>query len=421
MNDRGITTAGLAAVGFMALCLANPVSAADMSLPTNAPSFVIPTKVMPKFLPETSTGQFWTEVDYLGWTVQGDRLPALLTTSPVGTARAQTGVLGAPGTTVLFGESETNDGWRSGTQLQGGYWFDREQIIGVEASAFGLENLSSGVATSSSGSPSLARPFFNTSTNQQDRLLVAMPGGSSGAVTVRELSRMLGAGAMYHQNIWSWGGDAAGPSPARGALGGRSGSLWGSGHIGVLVGYRYRYVSDHLDVASSTTSGPITVNFSDSLNANNDFHGLDLGLSGDFSKGAWSLEWRGKVALGANLNDTHINGSTVSAAGGVTTVTSGGLLAPRNAIGDNAQTRFAVIPEINMKLAYKVASNWQVVAGYSAMYWSGMQRAGDLVNTSLNPSTSPPPDGQPQGHAGPPPNRSSLLTQGLSFGLKYAY
>jgi hypothetical protein len=41
-------------------------------------------------------GQFWAEIDYLGWTV-----PPLVTTSPAGTPLAQAGVLGAPGTSVL--------------------------------------------------------------------------------------------------------------------------------------------------------------------------------------------------------------------------------------------------------------------------------------------------------------------------------
>jgi hypothetical protein len=420
MSYLGIKTVGSAMAGFLALFPAGSVVASDMSLLNSAAPPAIPTKSVAITVPETSTGRFWAEVDYLGWTVRGDRLPALITTSPPGTPRAQAGVLGAPGTTVLFGASDANDGWRSGTLLQGGYWFDSQQTSGVEASVFGLESLSSGLGASSSGSPTLARPFFNSLINQQDALLVALPGGPSGSVAAHELSRMLGAGALYHQNILSWGGNAGGP-PGGGGLVGPLGSFWGSGHIGVLVGYRYRYMSDRLEVASATTSGPVTINFSDSLNAANNFHGLDLGLSGDLRKGAWSLEWRGKVALGANLNDTRINGSAASTVDGISTVAPGGLLAPPNALGHSSQTRFAAIPEISMKVGYKVTSNWQLAFGYSAMYWSGVQRAGDLINTSFDPSAPPPPQGQPQGQGGPPPNRSSLLTQGFNVGMKYAY
>ena len=36
----------------------------------------------------------WSAADYLAWSVSGDKLPALVTTSPPGTPQAQAGVLG---------------------------------------------------------------------------------------------------------------------------------------------------------------------------------------------------------------------------------------------------------------------------------------------------------------------------------------
>ena len=51
-------------------------------------------------------GRVWLRADYLMWFTTGTRLPPLVTTSPQGTPANQAGVLGAPGTTILFGGSD---------------------------------------------------------------------------------------------------------------------------------------------------------------------------------------------------------------------------------------------------------------------------------------------------------------------------
>src|SRR5262245_8106792 len=58
-------------------------------------------------------GCVWASAEYLLWWTKGDRLPPLLTTSPVGTPLANAGVLGRPGTSVLFGDERVNDDARS--------------------------------------------------------------------------------------------------------------------------------------------------------------------------------------------------------------------------------------------------------------------------------------------------------------------
>jgi len=173
------------------------------------------TKAPPKV--SDSGSPFWAEIDYLAWTVKGDRPPPLVTTSPAGTPGLQAGVLGAPATSVLFGDSAVNGGWRSGGRLQAGYWFDPRHNKGIEVSFFDLQGASTGFATDSSAHPILARPFFNALTNAQDAALVGFPGLITGAVAVNESSRLLGAGALYRQEIGTWNGQ----------------------RISALAGYRY--------------------------------------------------------------------------------------------------------------------------------------------------------------------------------------
>jgi hypothetical protein len=163
----------------------------------------LPVKAPPK--PVEASGQFWAGVDYLAWTVKGDHLPALVTTSPVGGPPASAGVLGAPGTSVLFGNSNVDNGWRSGGRLRAGYWFDPQHSKGIEFSFFDLENASTGFAANSAAYPILAQPFFDPTINQQNARLSGFPGFITGSIAVNETSRLLGAGALYRQDLGSFG------------------------------------------------------------------------------------------------------------------------------------------------------------------------------------------------------------------------
>jgi hypothetical protein len=395
MGKESFTTISLAAAWGAAavlagLCGDGSASAADLPLVAKAP-------------PKTADAgnPFWVEVDALGWSVKSDRPPALLTTSPAGTPPAQAGVLGAPTTSVLFGDSSVNGGWRPGGQLRAGYWLDPQRDKGIEFSFFDLEDGSSGIAANSATNAILARPFFNTATGAQDTQLVAFPGFLTGGATVSETSRLLGAGALYRGDI---------------------GSLAGQ-RISALIGYRYLHSSDSLTIASASSAAifPISFGASDAFHARSDFHGVDLGIAGEWTRGLWSLEWRGKVALGANLSSAQISGATTTSFGGVTTTAPGGLLALSSNIGNFSQTRFSAVPEVSVKAGYQVAPQWRIVAGYDLLYWTGVQRAGGLIDTIVNPNLLPP--ATPGGPQRPQPvfNTSPLLAQGFNVGVRYDY
>ena len=378
--------AAAAGVAFAAISLSGSALAADLRL-----------KAPPK---PVDFNPFWAEADYLAWSVSGDKLPALVTTAPVGTPFGVAGVLGQPTTTVLFGNSSVNNDWRSGGRITGGYWFDPQRSRGIETSFFGLANASTGFAASSGAYPILTRPFTNALTGLPDALIASFPGISTGSVNASETSRLFGAGALYRQDIGMWSGQ----------------------RVNALIGYRYLRSSDTLwitDTASSVAFGTFTP--SDNFKAASNFHGLDLGLTGDWRNGPWSLEWRGKVALGANLNTADVSGSTTSTIAGFTTTVPGGFLALASNSGHFSQTKFAVIPELSLKAGYQIAPAWRLTVGYDVLYWTGVQRAGGLIDTNINPSLVPP--GPPAGPTRPLPvmNTTNLLAQGFSFGVRYNY
>jgi hypothetical protein len=183
-------------------------AAADLRLKAKAPP------------PPPPAGAFWLEADYLLWSVKGDKLPAL----------ASTGVLGAPGTVVLFGDAAVNDRWRSGGQIKAGYWFDPQHAWGIEGSFFGLEDVSTRFNAASNGSSVLAVPFFNVQAGQQDSFIIASPGlGGGGQIAISETSRLWGAGFALRKEICA--------SCA--------------GRVSALVGYRYLHASDDLAIVTN--------------------------------------------------------------------------------------------------------------------------------------------------------------------------
>ena len=212
--------------------------------------------------------------------------------------------------------------------------------------------------------------------------------------------RALGASALYRQDIGAFAGE----------------------RISALIGYRYPHSSDKLSIPTvANAAGVVAITGNDAFNTASDFHGIDLGLVGTWRSGPWMLEWRGEVALGANLNSANINGASTISGFGATTNFSGNFLAVSSNIGNYSQTRFAAVPELALKAAYEFAPRWQLVGGYDLLYWTGVQRAGGLIDTTVNPNLIPPNSGGGPARPMPVFNTTSLLAQGFSFGVRYNY
>jgi hypothetical protein len=98
----------------------------------------------------------------------------------------------------------------------------------------------------------------------------------------------------------------------------------------------------------------------------------------------------------------------------------GELLALSSNIGNTSQTRFAAVPDLALKAGYQFAPGWRVNASYE-LYWTGVQRAGGLIDTTVNPNLLPPPIAggplRPQAQF----DTSSLLAQGFGIGLSHEF
>jgi hypothetical protein len=354
----------------------------------------------------------WAEVEYLLWWMRGDPLPPLVTTSPAGTPQSQAGVLGAPGTTVLFGGSGVNSDLRSGGRFTLGSWLDDCQKFGVEADYFLLESKDTEFAASSGGSPILARPFFGVSGAPASQL-VAFPGLVRGSVSADAASTgLVGADALVRANLCC-------------------GCCY---RLDAVGGYRFLRLADRLGIdenlVSTNPSNPFFVPLGtrlvigDRFDTVNEFHGGEIGLRGELRRGAWLLQGLAQVAVGNNHEVVDINGGTTIAVPGSPPVPHvGGLLALSSNIGHFSRDETVVIPEFGARAGYQITPGLRAFVGYTFLYWGEVARAGNQIDQTVNTSLLPPATTPVSGPLRPAPRLadSTFWAQGISLGLEFRY
>jgi hypothetical protein len=361
-----------------------------------------------------STPRLWAQADMLVWWLKGQQTPALVTTSPDGTPRPQAGVLGGP-TTVLHGDTGLDDNHRYGMRATLGYWLDDCGCTAAEVTWFSLgDGANSGNfyagAFGTPLSPILARPFFDVVGDQQNSELVAFPDVLEGSVEVLTSSEMHSVATLLRRNL-------------RRSCGSR---------LDFVGGYRYLRFREGLTVyedLTSTDPGGIVavgtqIELLDSFSTENDFHGGEFGLSAVIDRGQWSLDALAKIAFGNMHQTISIDGSTsVTVPNGTPVVSNGGLLALSSNIGTYSQDSFAMIPELNLNLRYRLNCRTSLTAGYSLLWITDVARAGEQIDFGVNTSQLPANGGSVVG-----PNRpdvlmssTSMWAQGLNFGLLWEY
>jgi hypothetical protein len=349
----------------------------------------------------------WAQADFLLWWMQGAHLPPLVTTSPSGTPIGQAGVLGNS-TTVLFGNSVVDNGPRLGGRIEVGYWFDDRQTWGIQADFFLLETRATNFSAASNGAPILARPFTDANSGGQASERIAFPGDITGSIQASDgTTGLLGTGILVREKL----------------------CCTDCFRLDVMGGYRYLHFADRLGVTEDLTNvNPNNPNFiplganvvvADRFNATNDLHAFDLGVAGAWSYGPLSLGVRGRFAVGYDRQTVDVSGITrVTVPGAPPAVNRGGLLALSSNIGLHSQKDVSVVPQLDFKLAYRITPNLTASIGYTFLYWSGVVRAGDQVDTTVN-ATLIPPVVAPAGPIRPAFTfqQSNLWAQGINLGL----
>lgn len=328
----------------------------------------------------------WFGVEYLGWQLDGNRIPALVTRGPLDDYPGTAGQLGQPATEILSGNGEVNDGWRSGYRVFGGFWLDCCRTCGIGADYFNVGDDDYNF-TSPEGDYITGRPFFNSETGEDDVELVSVPDELQGTAQVRSDDDFQGAGLTLNRSLWRCCDPCTGN---------------GSG-ASLLGGYRYyNYDSDlsiteRLTILEDTPTNLVpgtTILVRDQFRTENEFHGGEIGLQGYKKRCWWWVDGMAKLAMGNQHRTVRINGTTiVSVPDDDTTVNQGGLLTSEvTNIGRYRDSDFVLIPEFRLGVGACVTRCVSVRAGYNVIIWNDVARAGSHLPPGLavDPNNLPP-------------------------------
>jgi hypothetical protein len=367
---------------------------------------------------------FWFKGDYLLWWTKNGPLPVALVTQ--GTPPGD-GILGQPGTRILYGDQNIGFNPASGYRLTAGFSLAPGSGLFVEGSWMQLQTQSTQFSARSgaNGSTLIAQPITNAVTGNQDSEAVSFPnpGGFVGGIQVNSTSRLEG----YDVNL---GFD----------LGSNNGH-----RLELLAGFRSQDLREGLSVQSrfADAAGPggaagltflgvpdlagSTFTTLDSFQTSNVFYGGQIGARFTQEWGIFSLQLQGKLALGATHEVATIFGASSITTPGVGSMSvPGGVLALPSNMGQYSRNVFSVIPEGALTLGVQLTSHLRATASYNILYWNDVSRPGNLIDTTVNRYNVP--TDQLFGTGGGPARPafqgfrgSDYWAQGITFGLEFRY
>ncbi len=361
----------------------------------------------------------WVTAEYLLWWVQRGPLPLPLVSTPrepVSGALAEN-----PQSIVLFPTDGLNYGALSGGRFTAGWWVDQHAVVGLEASGFFLGSSTTRTSFSSdfNGSPRLDIPIFNAGTGQEDAVELSTPGETTGRVDIASSTRLWGVEGNVYLNLY------------------RDNRF----SFDLLAGFRYLDLREVLTINTNTAAldlaevafggeffgAPAAITTSDQFGTRNHFYGGQLGARAEWTYGRLYFNVLGKVALGDTHQVSEVIGNSSLLIGGVPAATlPGGIFAQPTNMGRFAGDDFAVVPEVSVKLGWRLSGNLGVFAGYNFLYWSRVLRPGNQIDRVVNDTTLPTSNvfGAAEGDLSRPMrlfNASGFWAQGVNFGVELRF
>lgn len=335
----------------------------------------------------------WLDADYLLWWFKpAPTGPALLSTGTLTNPTSLgSGVLGAPGSSVLAGNSNLNQGPYSGFRINAGF-VNCDGSYGGEGSFFYLaqrgttESFSSG----GNGNPLLARPIIDARTGNETVLFVSAPNSFSGSFNVASSTQLFGADAnllIPYRRCPANYPDEVGY------------------YITGLGGFLYLNLRDDLTLSQSSNVLPLGVGFFDSVPLSpgsnisltddirtlNQFYGGQIGIKAGVNWWRFSLYGWAKAAIGSMHETANLTGSTTASSSilGGTSTASGGLYVLDTNSGFHSRNITAFVPQGNLNFAVEITPQLKLLVGYTIIYVSDVARPGNLIDRSINRTELP--------------------------------
>ena len=359
----------------------------------------------------------WFDVEYLLLFSDGFRVPELVAESAPGTPRPQVGLLDDPATNILLGNERLGDGAMSGLRLGFGRWLDPCGNLAFSGSVFWTGS-SSSVDYPSDPDAIISRPFFNTAPTVSgfDSELVNFAGAVDGTISVATDTDIFSANMGLRKKLRCCE-DPCDP--------------YSSCRIDLLYGSRIFSINEELTITealtSTATSGFVAngtqFDVMDRFATRNRFHGVEIGLLGQWQRQRWTFGAMGKAAFGVVRQRVNIDGSTTITVPGIAPVTQPwGILATPTNIGEYKRNRFGVLTEANLEVGYYVSCRCKLKMGYTLLALSDVVRPGDAIDLNVNSTYIDPlvPDDGPETPEFQWESGTAFL-HGLNFGLEFYF
>jgi hypothetical protein len=335
---------------------------------------------------------WWARGEVLLWWRQGRSLPPLVTTDPVSEDSTTAGIL--PDAEILFGDGRVDSNMQVGGRIDIGVWMDERQCLGIGNRFFGVGSDNLRFQIDSLDNPVLAIPFFDVDADDNESLLIAYPGLSSGSIDIEGSSSIVGNDVYARFLICR---DC-------------------NSRVDFLTGWHYSRVRDELRIRANTTvtevGGDIPLGTEtdvlDQFETQNSFNGAILGIIHEYECRCWSLQSLVRVSLGNMNQRATINGqTTIAVPDEDPEVTEGGLFTNADTnIGTFRRNEFSAVSELGVTLAYHCGPCTKLTVGYSLIYWSDVLLAGEQIDPNVGGD-------QPSFSF----NSSDYWVQGLNLGL----
>jgi hypothetical protein len=352
----------------------------------------------------------WVSFEALRWSVKEAPLQVPLVTSSLPNQQGQVGggIIGEPGTIIVFGGQGIDFDTGNGGRFSCGA-YDPNTNLGLEGSVFRLEDLREQFTRGSEDFDNdvvLARPYIDALTNNNQADVVAFPGFLAGGIDVSSSLRFWGANAhvatcVYCENCFS---------------------------VELLCGFRYYDLKESLVITDRSTI--VFAEFEeatrvrrDDFDTRNRFYGGEIGCRSELMLGTFFVNTKTLLAIGANHQSSFISGNTTffDATGVPVEYEQVGLYALGSNSGRISQDAATVIPSLEVTVGCDIACWLRVFAGYTFIYWGSVPRPGDQIDPVLNPQlfgNSAPLSQLPSPLLPRHPfDRSDFWAQGVSFGL----
>jgi hypothetical protein len=388
-----------------AVLLAAPVQAQQTVLAPEpaAPPAPAAAPVDPPAADRPCEERLRVDVDFLYWFLEHMRVPALLTTGAPGSG----GVLGAPGTELLYGDDrpDSRHGRYIGVRFDVDYWLSDEHAVGLNLSAFFLERDSSNFTVPWGSAPLLARPYVDATDGSQKAYILAGPVPGVGVLT--------GAFNAYTR-IELFGQD---PNLLFALARGECWKLDG------LAGFRFLQMRERLDITGVSKLLPdesVLLSATDHFDTFDKFFGVQAGLTGEVRCGKWFME--GKVALSIGGDDQQIRtyGNRIEQTPAVRLTQDYGVYVLPSNRGTFERGEFDFVTETQINFGCDVTRHLRARVGYSLLTWLNPVRPGDQVapiNLAQVAPGAPPFTGKPL----VPFREDAFWAQGLNLGLEFRW